>query len=100
MSGHCFMEEIVVKRVLKNTVVFFIIMLFIFGSLLLIPKKTLASTDVWDGTINTSFAGSGTEADPYLIETASQLAGMASVINNDSQEYLCLMLKYSLDGLY
>lgn len=36
-----------------------------------------AATDVWDGTIADSYAGgTGTEADPYLIETPQQLARM------------------------
>ena len=36
----------------------------------------------WDGTVATSFArGSGTEADPYIIETPQQLAYLASTVN-------------------
>ena len=36
-----------------------------------------AASDVWDGTIADSYAGgTGTEADPYLIETPQQLARM------------------------
>ncbi len=39
---------------------------------------TVTSVDTWDGTIATAFAGgSGTMADPYIIETAEQLAYLA-----------------------
>ena len=38
--------------------------------------------DVWDGTIAEGFAaGSGTEADPYLIATGAQLAYLAKSVN-------------------
>ena len=38
---------------------------------------------LWDGSAATSFAsGSGTEADPYIIETAAQLAFLASSVNS------------------
>lgn len=41
------------------------------------------SQDVWDGTIADSYAsGSGTAKDPYLIETAEQLAKIADDTNN------------------
>ncbi len=36
----------------------------------------------WDGTTkDTNFNGTGTEADPYLIQSASQLAGLAANVN-------------------
>ncbi len=39
--------------------------------------------DVWDGSIATGFGGgSGTSSNPYLIKTASQLAYLASRVNN------------------
>lgn len=36
----------------------------------------------WNGTADTEFAGSGTEADPYLITTAEELAGLAARVND------------------
>ena len=36
----------------------------------------------WNGTADTEFAGSGTEADPYLITTAEELAGLAVRVND------------------
>ena len=42
---------------------------------------TSAAADKWDGTIATSFeSGAGTEADPYVIKTASQLAYLAAKV--------------------
>lgn len=39
--------------------------------------------EVWDGTTATAFAGgTGTELDPYLIETSEQLARLASLTNS------------------
>lgn len=40
----------------------------------------------WNGTADTEFAGSGTEADPYLITTAEELAGLAARVNNKEQK--------------
>ncbi len=40
-----------------------------------------ADVDVWDGTVATSFsAGTGTEADPYVIATAEELAYLAAKV--------------------
>ena len=46
------------------------------------PDDTVYPPDVWDGTVAESFAaGSGTEADPYLIATGEQLAYLAKSVN-------------------
>jgi hypothetical protein len=37
---------------------------------------------VWDGTATTNWTGAGTEASPYLITTAEQLAGIAEAVKN------------------
>ncbi len=43
---------------------------------------------VWDGTVATAFAGgTGTETDPYLIETPSQLAKMVKEGNTEGGYY-------------
>lgn len=42
--------------------------------------------EVWDGTVATSFeSGTGTEADPYIIATPSQLAYLAQQVNKSDQ---------------
>jgi len=46
---------------------------------------TLAASAIWDGTTASSFAGgTGTQADPYQINTAEQLARLALVVNNNT----------------
>ncbi len=40
----------------------------------------------WNGTVDKEFAGTGTEADPYLITTAEELAGLAARVNNKEQK--------------
>ena len=58
---------------------------------------------VWDGGIATSFAGgSGTEQDPYLIETGAQLAYLAAAVNQGNtfyHEYFRLVHSIDLGGL-
>ncbi len=59
------------------------------------PEKELDDEDgyieeysVWDGeSTETVTKGSGSESDPYLIESAAQLAGLAYNINNDINDY-------------
>lgn len=42
-------------------------------------------TTVWDGvSYNTNWKGQGTKENPYLIETANDLAGISHIYNNDS----------------
>jgi len=49
--------------------------------------STAASFDIWDGSIATEFAGgNGTEEEPYLIKTASQLAYLSKGL---AQIYIC-----------
>lgn len=51
--------------------------------------------DVWDGTVATKISkGSGTEDDPYIISTASELAFMAEQINENGDK------KYSNNNYY
>ena len=55
----------------------------------MLPQPTItptadAATSTWDGTITTSFSGSGTAASPYIIDTAAKLAGVAQLTNNNT----------------
>ena len=48
----------------------------------------MSAQDVWDGTVATEFAGgTGTESDPYLIETGAQLAYLAQQTNQGYSGY-------------
>ncbi len=49
-------------------------------------------TEIWDGSIATSFAsGTGTSDDPYIIETAAQLAYMVTSSPTFAQKYVKLV---------
>lgn len=43
--------------------------------------------DVWDGSVSTSLSGSGTSADPYLIQSGADLAYLSQVVNNNPAFY-------------
>ena len=54
--------------------------------LMLLSGCSTEHTDVWDGSVATDFAsGTGTEADPYQIATAAQLAYLAQQVNAGNQ---------------
>ena len=47
------------------------------------PVSTSATTTSWDGHVANGFeSGEGTEADPYIIKTGSQLAYLAETVNS------------------
>ena len=66
------------KRALKNLFAFFIVISFILGSLLFIPKTTLA--------YSADFNGDGTEESPYLITSIDELRSMA-YLDYDNARY-------------
>lgn len=45
--------------------------------------QSLQAQNYWDGSIDTEWAGDGTEGSPYLIGTAAELAGLAERTNAD-----------------
>lgn len=56
-----------------------------------------SNPQAWNGSVSNGYAGgSGTEADPYLIETPGQLAYM---VNNAYAEYYKLMKDIDLGGI-
>ena len=67
------------------------------------PEAKAAGASVWAGTVATEFAGgTGTEAKPYLIETAQQLAYLAQSVNGGtdySGEYVSLQADLDLSRL-
>ena len=63
-------------------------------SILLAP---IAQAQVyWDGTADKEFAGMGTEADPYLITTVEELAGLAARVN-EKEDFAGQYLKLTQD---
>ena len=68
----------------------------IFLPLFLIVAGACAQT-YWDGTSNKTFSGSGTQADPYLISTPEQLAGLAERTNVDKEDFAGKYFKLTAD---
>ena len=64
----------------------------------MLPQKMVAqSVSVWDGTSAIWTQGSGTEADPYLIETAQNLAWISEMVNNGVTTYSGVWFKLTTD---
>ena len=62
---------------LKKTLAFILTFAMLLSAVITAAAVPAAASGVWDGTIAESYAGgTGTEADPYLIETPQQLARM------------------------
>ncbi len=61
---------------------------------LFVAGQTATAQTIWDGTTDTEWLGTGTQADPYQISTPQELAGLAEVVNNKTKdfagEYICL----------
>lgn len=74
------------------------------GNYSLMAKFTSLAS-IWDGSIDSQFeGGTGTETDPYLIATASQLAFLAQVTNDKnvftySSKYYKLINDIDLDNI-
>ena len=74
----------------------YIIMMLLFAGIL-----AEAQTSVWDGSRKIWTRGSGTEGDPYLIESAAQLAFLSYMVNKnfDTQDlYFRLTTDIDLNG--
>lgn len=56
--------------------------IFTFLLMLFLSRMTFAQVSVWDGSWEPWTHGTGTEADPFLIENAQQLAYLAYRVNN------------------
>ncbi len=68
-------------------------------SMVVVPTAVSAATTYWtdEGIVATSFAGgSGTEADPYEVATASQLAKIAADANSSADGDVCSGVYYEL----
>ncbi len=66
-------------------------------ALTLLMAVTMQAQTYWNGTSNKTFSGSGTEADPYLISTPEQLAGLAERTNVDKEDFAGKYLKLTAD---
>ena len=61
---------------------YFLSTLMLFVMAVILPQILNAQVSVWDGTYAPWTHGTGTEADPFLIENAQQLAYLANRVNN------------------
>ena len=63
------------------------------------PAMIFAQTDDWDGSAEIWTQGTGTESNPYLIESAENLAWISEMVNNGVTTYegVCFKLTTNLD---
>lgn len=74
------------KNIWKNSLTLFLVAALL-ATMIVIPVNATPS-GIWDGSVAASFAGGdGTEANPYQIATASQLALLASYIGAGNSAY-------------
>ena len=69
----------------------------LFFALALLVAVAMHGQVYWNGTSNKVFSGSGTEADPYLISTPEQLAGLAERTNVDKEDFAGQYIKLTSD---
>lgn len=65
--------------------------------LVTMPAIVFAQTDDWDGSAEIWTHGSGTEADPYLIESAENLSWISEMVNNGVTTYEGVYFKLTTD---
>ena len=69
---------------MKNLINFFAATILLLS---LAMPSVFAQTSTWDGTTASWTHGTGTEADPYLIESAQNLAYLAEMVNGGVSQY-------------
>ena len=70
---------------------------FLLTALALLTAGTMYSQTYWNGTADKVFSGTGTQADPYLISTAEQLAGLAERTNTGKEDFAGKYIKLTAD---
>ena len=74
----------IMKRILAYTLTLAIILsTLVFGAVSTVSAEAATEFVAWDGSTDTNLEGSGTEADPYLVKTAAQLAAVVSSTNDN-----------------
>ena len=66
-------------------------------ALMIVFMSGVAKADTWDGTAAIWTHGSGTESDPYLIESAANLAWIAEMVNGGVSTYSGQYFKMTTD---
>ena len=70
---------------------------FFFFLLVMMPAMIFAQTDDWDGSAEIWTQGAGTEDNPYLIESAENLAWISEMVNNGVTTYEGVCFKLTTD---
>ncbi len=88
---------------MKKLLLFILTLTMCLSSLISCNISPKISSDKWDGSIASSFdSGNGTEHDPYIIKSASQLAYLATQVNqgiNYSEKYFLLENNIDLNNI-
>ena len=84
-----------IKEPMKKVFLLSAMLLVLLATLL--PIHVKAQTDVWDGSAEIWTQGAGTEADPYLIETAENLAWISEMVCNGVTTYEGVYFRLTAD---
>ena len=76
---------------IRNLLVVFLFLLA------MVPATIFAQVDNWDGTAVQWTHGTGTQADPYLIESAENLAWISEMVNNGVTTYEGVYFRMTTD---
>ena len=85
----------------KKSTIWILTLLIVLVLLSAVQLQTAsAATSTWDGSIDTTFAGEGTEASPYQITSAAELAGFSSLSqsNNFINKYFVMTVDVDLNN--
>ena len=67
-------KEINLNSKLKKSLALLVALAILISTLTVALVTSAAGDEFWDGTKDSNLSGSGTEEDPFLIETPEQLA--------------------------
>ena len=79
------LKKISLNSIFKKSLALFVALVILISTLTVALITSAAEDKFWDGTKDSNLSGSGTEADPYLIETPEQLAYIVTA--NKNNEY-------------
>lgn len=83
---------------MKKILAFFLSMLMLLSLTAFASATSTANEEIWDGSIADAFAsGTGTQDDPYIIETAAQLAYLSYSVSEKGIDYSGKFIKLAND---
>ncbi|MDL2251143.1 hypothetical protein LJC51_10875, partial [Lachnospiraceae bacterium OttesenSCG-928-J05] len=91
-----------IEQRIKKTIAVILILVFLTQQIPAIPAYASGNTSVWDGSIASAYAsGTGSEADPYIIKSASQFARISQEVScgNEVDKYYELSADVDLNSL-